>query len=105
MTKITFIGAGSVEFTKNLLGDILTFPELQDCTISLYDIDPVRLETAEAMARWTANALDASPKIEATLDRKEALDGASYAVNMIQVGLPRFSRETASLLPARVDPA
>jgi alpha-galactosidase len=86
MTKITFIGAGSVVFTKNLLGDILTFPELQDCTISLYDIDPVRLETAEAMAKWTAQALGASPKIEATLDRREALRGASYAVNMIQVG-------------------
>jgi alpha-galactosidase len=85
--KITFIGAGSVVFTKNLLGDILTFPELQDCTISLHDIDPVRLETAEMMARWTAKELGASPKIEASLDRKKALDGASYAINMIQVGM------------------
>jgi alpha-galactosidase len=87
MTKITFIGAGSVVFTKNLLGDILTFPELQDCTISLHDIDPVRLETAEAMARWTARALGAAPVIEASLDRRRALDGASYAINMIQVGM------------------
>ena len=86
MTKITFIGAGSIEFTKNLLGDILTFPELQDCTISLHDIDPVRLQTAEAMARWTAKALGATPTIEAHLDRKKALDGADYAINMIQVG-------------------
>lgn len=86
MTKITFIGAGSIEFTKNLLGDILTFPELQDCTISLHDIDPVRLQTAEAMARWTAKALGAKPTIEAHLDRKKALDGADYAINMIQVG-------------------
>ena len=54
MTKITFLGAGSVVFTKNLLGDILSFPELQDCLISLHDLDPVRLETAERMARWTA---------------------------------------------------
>lgn len=84
--KITFIGAGSVVFTKNLLGDILTFPELQGCTISLYDIDPQRLETAEQMARWTAKTLGAQPTIEATLDRRRALDGASYAVNMIQVG-------------------
>lgn len=87
MTKITFIGAGSVVFTKNLLGDILTFPELQDCTISLHDIDPVRLDTAEAMARWTAGALGAAPAVEASLDRRRALDGASYVINMIQVGM------------------
>ena len=57
MPKITFIGAGSVVFTKNLLGDILTFPELQDCTISLHDIDPVRLETARAIIPTTALVL------------------------------------------------
>jgi alpha-galactosidase len=84
--KIVFCGAGSVVFTKNLLGDILTFPELQDCTIALYDIDPLRLETAERMARWTAQALGANPTIEATLDRREALGGARYVINMIQVG-------------------
>jgi len=87
MTKITFIGAGSVVFTKNLLGDILTFPELADCTISLHDIDPVRLETAERMARWTAKTLGASPAITASLDRKAALDGSDYVINMIQVGM------------------
>lgn len=87
MTKITFIGAGSVVFTKNLLGDILTFPELADCAISLHDIDPVRLETAERMARWTAKTLGASPTITASLDRKAALDGADYVINMIQVGM------------------
>jgi alpha-galactosidase len=86
MPKIVFVGAGSVEFTKNLLGDILTFPELQQATISLYDIDPIRLDTAERMARWTAQTLGAAPTIEATDDRKRALDGADYVINMIQVG-------------------
>ncbi len=86
MTRIAFIGAGSVEFTRNLLGDILTFPELADATIALHDIDPERLETAEAMARWTAKALDAPAKIEAHLDRRRALDGCDFVVNMIQVG-------------------
>ena len=57
MTRIVFIGAGSVEFTRNLLGDILTFPELADATIVLHDIDPERLETATAMARWTNGAV------------------------------------------------
>ena len=57
MTRIAFIGAGSVEFTKNLLGDLLTFPELADATIALHDIDAERLDTAAAMARWTSGAL------------------------------------------------
>ncbi len=86
LKKITFVGAGSVVFTKNLLGDILSFPALQDATISLHDIDPLRLETAEDMARWTAKMLGVSPKIEASLDRKKALEGASYVLNMVQVG-------------------
>ena len=51
MTRIAFVGAGSVEFTRDLLGDILTFPELANATIALHDIDPERLEAAEAMAR------------------------------------------------------
>ena len=52
MSKIAFIGAGSVVFTKNLLADIFTFPELRGSTIALHDIDPERLETAAMMARW-----------------------------------------------------
>ena len=46
MTKIVIVGAGSVVFTKNLLGDILAYPELKDATIALHDIDPDRLKTA-----------------------------------------------------------
>lgn len=87
MVKIAMVGAGSVVFTKNLLGDILSFPELQDCTISLHDINPQRLETAEAMARWTAGALNARPRIESHLDRRRSLDKADYVINMIQVGM------------------
>ena len=86
MTRIAFIGAGSVEFTKNLLGDILSFPELHDAEIALHDIDPERLAVAEAMARYTAGALGAAPRIEAHLDRRRALEGADYVINMIQVG-------------------
>ncbi len=86
MTKIAFIGAGSVVFTKNLLGDLLSFPELQNCTISLYDIDPGRLDVAERMARWTAKTLGAAPAIEAAIERKKALADADYVINMIQVG-------------------
>ena len=86
MTKITFIGAGSTVFAKNLLGDILSFPELANSTISLMDIDPVRLKTTEIVAHKMAEFFGAKPKIEATLDRRAALDGADYAISMFQVG-------------------
>lgn len=86
MTKITFIGAGSTVFAKNLLGDILSFPELADSTISLMDIDPLRLQTSEIVAHKVAEFFDAKPKIEATLDRRQALDEADYAISMFQVG-------------------
>src|SRR6185312_3437786 len=86
MTRIAFVGAGSVEFTRNLLGDLLTFPELADATIALHDIDPERLETAEGMAQWTNQQLGARATFEAHLDRRAALAGCDFVVNMIQVG-------------------
>lgn len=86
MPKITFIGAGSTVFAKNLLGDILSFPELANSTISLMDIDPVRLKTSEVVAHKMAEFFEAKPKIEATLDRRQALDGADYAISMFQIG-------------------
>jgi alpha-galactosidase len=86
MARIVFIGAGSVEFTRNLLGDILTFPELAESEIVLHDIDPDRLATAEAMARWTNGAVGAHARIESHLDRRRALEGADFAVNTIEVG-------------------
>ncbi len=86
MTKITFIGAGSTVFAKNLLGDILSFPELAGAEIALYDIDAERLKTSEIVAHKVADALGAKPTITATTDREKALDGADYALNMIQVG-------------------
>ncbi|HET9223169.1 MAG TPA: alpha-glucosidase/alpha-galactosidase [Roseiflexaceae bacterium] len=86
MTKITFIGAGSTIFAKNLIGDILSFPELAGSTITLFDIDAERLRTSEIVAQRLAKALEARPTIEATTDRRRALDGADYAICMIQVG-------------------
>jgi alpha-galactosidase len=85
MTKITFLGAGSTVFAQNLLGDILSFPELADATISLHDIDGERLRTSEIVARRVAAALGARPTIETTTDRRRALDGADYSIAMFQV--------------------
>lgn len=86
MPKISFIGAGSTVFAKNLLGDILQFPELAQATISLHDIDEKRLRETEVVARRIVEILDVHPTIETTTDRRRSLDGADYAINMIQVG-------------------
>ena len=86
MTKIAFIGAGSVEFTKNLLGDILSFEELKDAHIALHDIDSERLGVAEAMAQYTNRELDGSARITTHLDRRSAIEGCDHVINMIQVG-------------------
>jgi alpha-galactosidase len=86
MAKITFLGAGSTVFAKNLLGDILSFPELAESTISLHDIDPERLSTTQIVAQRIAKAVGAHPTIEAHLDRRSALEGADYAIGMFQIG-------------------
>ncbi len=86
MPKITFIGAGSTVFAKNLLGDILSFPELAESTISLMDIDETRLFTTQKVAERIARSLGAHPRLEVTTDRRRALDGAQYAVSMFQIG-------------------
>ena len=86
MPKITFIGAGSTVFAKNLLGDIISYEELAHADITLFDIDEERLNTSEIVAHKVAQALDASPRITATTDRKKALEGSDYAICMIQVG-------------------
>jgi alpha-galactosidase len=86
MAKVAFVGAGSVVFAKNLLGDLLSFPALQDAHIALMDVDGERLRVAERMTHKVAAALGAGPTITAHLDRREALAGAGYVINAIQVG-------------------
>ncbi len=86
MTRIAFVGAGSVVFARNLLGDVLSFPELAGVEIALHDIDADRLATAERMAIRVGETLGAQPRVTAHLDRRAALDGADYVVNSIQVG-------------------
>ncbi|MAS37354.1 MAG: alpha-glucosidase/alpha-galactosidase [Anaerolineaceae bacterium] len=85
MSKITFIGAGSTVFAKNLMGDILSYPALADSTLTLFDINEERLRTSEIVARKVAATLGVNPTIEATTDRCEALEGADYAISMFQI--------------------
>jgi alpha-galactosidase len=84
--KIVLNGAGSAEFTNELVADILGFEELADARIALHDVSAERLQTAEAIARRTADALGASARIESHLDRRAALDGADHVISMIRVG-------------------
>lgn len=86
MAKIAMIGAGSVVFAKNLLGDILTLPELFGSTISLMDVDEERLRLVAALARRIVEQEGSCFEVQATLDRREALRGAAYVIVMINVG-------------------
>jgi alpha-galactosidase len=84
--KITLIGAGSVVFAKNLIGDILQFPELSNCTLCLMDVDPARVKVAGIMANRMIEALGVKAKAVTTLSQKEAIKDAKYVICTIQVG-------------------
>jgi alpha-galactosidase len=99
--KITFIGAGSTVFAKNLMGDILSFAELGDSSICLFDIDENRLKTSEVVAKRIVQTLQVPATVEVTTDRARAFDGASYAINTIQVGGYRPCTVTDFDIPKR----
>ncbi|MBQ7929572.1 MAG: alpha-glucosidase/alpha-galactosidase, partial [Clostridia bacterium] len=91
MGKITFMGAGSTVFAKNVLGDCMLTPALQNFDIALYDIDAERLEESYVMVdALNRNINEGRAKIKKYLgveNRKEALRGANFVVDAIQVGL------------------
>ncbi len=86
MPKITFIGAGSFGFTRKLVRDVLTFPLLKDATLCLMDIDPDHLEFARRAVQKIVDLGNYPAKVEATLDREEALRGADYVIVTILAG-------------------
>ena len=87
MVKICFIGAGSTIFAKNVLGDAMLTPSLQDAEIALYDIDENRLKESELMLQTiNKNSNQNRAKIQSFSDRKEALKDANFVINAIQVG-------------------
>ena len=86
MPKITFIGAGSLVFTRNLCSDTLLAPSLQNSTISLMDIEPGRLEESRKIAQSIVDRRKLSAKIEATTERKSALRDADYVITTFQQG-------------------
>ncbi|GDY47223.1 alpha-glucosidase/alpha-galactosidase [Streptomyces antimycoticus] len=98
--KIVLIGAGSVVFTQGLLADLFAFPELKTARIALHDIDAERLATAEAAARYIAERRGADAHITAHADRRAALDGADFVINLVQIGMGEATR-TDFEIPAR----
>lgn len=86
MSKITFIGAGSTVFAKNVLGDCMMVPALEGFEFALFDIDEGRLKDSENMLNNLRNNYNCSITIKAYSNRKEALRGAKYVINAIQVG-------------------
>ncbi len=86
MTKITFIGAGSLGFTSELVRDIFTFPLLQDAHIALMDLNPERLEFAKTSVAKIIASGKYPASVSATLDRAEALKGADVVLTTILAG-------------------
>jgi alpha-galactosidase len=86
MPKIALVGAGSMVFARTLVGDVLSFDELSDSEIVLMDVDEARLRKTEYVAEAMVDNEGLDATVEATLDRRVALDGADYVLNMINVG-------------------
>ena len=106
--KITFMGAGSTVFARNVLGDCMCTEALCESEIALYDIDKQRLEDSEIiLSAINKNVNGGKAKIKTYLgveNRKDALRGANFVVNAIQVGLYRLLHEYRTLSGAQPAP-
>ena len=87
MAKIALIGAGSVVWARRMMMDILSFDELGDSTLALMDVDPVRLDTSKQTVERLVAQLGAPARVEASLDRREAVRGADYVIFAVQMGM------------------
>ena len=88
MLKITFMGAGSTIFAKNVIGDSLLTPALREAEFALYDIDEQRLKDSEMMLKNINNNHGNYGKINAYTDRRAAIKDADYVVNAIPLEVP-----------------
>src|SRR5882757_5707254 len=84
--KITFIGAGSSVFMKNIVGDVLQREALAGARIALMDINPTRLEESEVIASKLVQTLGVPATVETFSNQREALDGANFVVVCFQIG-------------------
>lgn len=90
MIKITFMGAGSTVFARNVLGDCMCTPALCESEIALYDIDAKRLKESEIILKAINHNVNQDRAVIKTYlgveNRKDALRDANFVVNAIQVG-------------------
>ncbi len=86
VTTIAFVGAGSAEFTRQLLRDLLTFDDLPDLDLVMHDIDPVRLDLAERLAQISVRHHGRDATVRASADLREALVGADFVINTVNIG-------------------
>jgi len=84
--KITFVGAGSTVFMKNIIGDVLQRPALSGASIALMDVNPQRLDDSAVVARKLASTLGVSATVETFTDQRRALEGADFVVVAFQIG-------------------
>ncbi len=85
--KITFIGAGSIGFTRGLLTDILSVKELQQSEIVFMDVNPHNLDMVYRLCKRDIEANGLSLSLSATTDRRTALTNAKYVVNCVRIGM------------------
>ncbi len=85
--KIAFIGAGSIGFTRRLLGDLLTVPEFHDVEVAFTDINPDNLRMVTQLCQRDIDENGLNIKIHATQDRREAFAGAKYVINCVRIGM------------------
>ena len=85
--KLTFIGAGSTVFARNIIGDCILTPELGNFDVCLFDIDPKRLDESYQILTNINKTANGKAHITKTLDSREAFSGADFLVNAVQVGL------------------
>src|SRR6266705_4594071 len=98
MIRITIIGAGSVEFTHNVVADLCSFAELAgQLTIAVHDIDAERLAYAERATASIVRRTGAGHRVQASAERRPAVEGADYVINEIQVGGYRATRRDVEI--------
>jgi len=85
--KICFIGAGSLGFTRQLLADCMTVPELRNAQIAFTDINQHNLDMVTQLCQRDLDANDIHIKIQSTTDRREAFKDANYVINAVRIGL------------------
>jgi alpha-galactosidase len=86
MTTVCFVGAGSAVFTRQLLRDLLSYPDLGPLEFVMHDVDPRRLDLAAGLAHIAIDRHDRPATVRASADRHAALTGADFVINMVNIG-------------------